>query len=188
MGFRPASRTNNFACDPWDRFQDGGGTQTVRVGGLYVSALLAVLAVVVSGCGWQSTGPPQSILGRWQVLSAEGMNVPNSFFWFSMDYLEFREDGQVWALIDWPPETGSHIRLNKTAEYALVGADQIQFVGACRHQDPCIGTFTATMRGDELRIFDAEGRLELKRVGPPSKELPPTVAGPSPTQSPAVTQ
>jgi hypothetical protein len=112
------------------------------------------------------------------------MNVPNSFFWFAMDYLEFREDGQVWALIEWPPETRSDTRLNKTAEYALVGEDQIEFVGSCRHRDPCTGTYTATLEGDKLRIFDAEGRLELSRVGPPSKGLPPTAVGPSPSPTP----
>lgn len=117
-------------------------------------------------------------------MNKQGINVPNSFFWFTMDYVEFREDGTVWALMEWPPGIGSEIRLNKTAEYSLVDEHQIEFMGACRHQDPCKGSYTANLKGDDLQIFDAEGRLELKRAGPPSEDLPLTVVGPSPTSTP----
>ncbi|MCP4524986.1 MAG: hypothetical protein GY833_03580 [Aestuariibacter sp.] len=155
---------------------------------LCVIMSFVLLSVVVSGCGEEATESPQSILGRWRVINNQGVSVPNSFFWFTMDYVEFREDGTVWGLMQWPPDIGSDIRLNKTAEYSLVGERQIEFVGACRHQDPCTGIYTATLKGDELQIFDTEGRLELKLVGPPSEDLPPTVVGPSPSPTPAVTQ
>jgi hypothetical protein len=115
------------------------------------------------------------------VIDKQGINVPNSFFWFVMDYVEFREDGTVLALMLWPPDAGSEIRLNKTAEYYLVGEQQIAFVGACRYQDPCTGTYTVTLKENELRIFDADGRLTLERVGPPSSDLPPPAVGPSPS-------
>ena len=137
--------------------------------------------------GLATGGNVEALYGTYDnyiVINKQGINVPNSFFWFTMDYVEFREDGTVWALMQWPPDVGSDIRLNKTAEYFLVGENQIKFVGACRHQDPCTGFYTATLKGNELQIFDAEGRLELKQVGPPSKDLPPTVVGPSPTSTP----
>jgi len=149
---------------------------------------IALLSVLVSGCSREGTESSQSILGRWRVINKQGINVPNSFFWFTMDYVEFREDGTVWALMKWPSDVGSDIRLNKTAEYSLVGEHQIEFVGACRHQDPCTGSYTATLKGDELQILGVDGRLELKRVGPPSEDLPLTVVGPSPSPTPAVTQ
>jgi len=155
---------------------------------LCVSMSFALLSVLVCSCGREVIESSQSILGRWRVINKRGINVPHSFFWFTMDYIEFREDGTVWALMQWPPDVGSDIRVNKTAEYSLVGEYQIEFVGACRHQDPCTGSYTATLKGDELQIFDAEGRLVLKRAGPPSEDLPPTVVGPSPSSTPAVTQ
>jgi hypothetical protein len=102
-----------------------------------------------------------------------------------MDYVEFRDDGTVWALMEWPPDDGSDIRLNKTAEYSRIGKHQIELVGPCRHQGPCTGVYTTTLKGDALQIFDTEGKLELKRVGPPSEGLPPTVVGPSPSPTPA---
>ena len=151
---------------------------------LWVSISFALLSVLASDCSREATESSQSILGRWRVTNKQDISVPNSFFWFTMDYVEFREDGTVWALVQWPPGIGSEIRLNKTAEYFLVGENQIEFVGACRHQDPCTGFYTATLKGNELQIFDAEGRLELKQVGPPSEDLPPKVAGPSPTSTP----
>jgi hypothetical protein len=155
---------------------------------LCVSMSFALLSMLVSSCGREVTESPQSILGRWRVINKQGINVPHSFFWFTMDYVEFREDGTVWGLMQWPPDVGSEIRLNKTAEYSLVGEHQIEFVGACRHQDSCTGSYTATLEGDELQIFNVEGRLELERVGPPSEDLPPTVVGPSPSSIPAVRQ
>ena len=156
---------------------------------LWTSVSIALLSVLlVSGSAREAAETPQSIQGRWRVINKQGINVPNSFFWFTMDYVEFREDGTVWALMQWPPDVGSHIKLNKTAEYSLVGEHQIEFVGACRYQDPCIGSYTATLKADELHIFDEKGRLELKRVGPPSEDLPPMVVGPSPSSTPAVTQ
>lgn len=151
---------------------------------LWVSISFALLSVLASGCGREDTESSQSILGRWRVMNKQGINVPNSFFWFTMDYVEFREDGTVWALMEWPPGIGSEIRLNKTAEYSLVDEHQIEFMGACRHQDPCKGSYTTNLKGDDLQIFDAEGRLELKRAGPPSEDLPLTVVGPSPTSTP----
>jgi hypothetical protein len=105
-----------------------------------------------------------------------------------IDYVEFREDGTVLGLVQWPPGDGSEVRLNVSAKYSLVDEQQIEFIGACRHQDPCTGTYTVVVRGDELQIFDADGRLALKRVGPPSKELPPTIVGPVPSPTPVNTE
>jgi hypothetical protein len=146
-----------------------------------------VLLVLIGGCGGKTTEPAQSVVGRWRVIDKQGIDVPNSFFWFVMDYVEFRNDGIVLALVVWPPETGSEVRLNKTAEYYLVGEQQIAFVGACRHQDPCTGTYTVTLKGDELRISDAGESMTLERVGPPSNDLPPPVVGPSPSPTPTST-
>jgi len=158
----------------------------MRLRSLCIRTSFALLLVLVSGCSKEAPESPQSVLGRWRVIDKSGINVPSSFFWFTMDYVEFREDGTVLALMQWPPDIGSDIKLNTTAEYSLVGERQIEFVGACRYQNPCIGVYTATLKEDELQIFDAEGRLELKWVGPPSEDLPPTVVGPSPSPTPAV--
>ena len=151
---------------------------------LRVGTLAVLLSLLISGCGDEDS----SVLGRWEVIYKQGISVPNSFFWFSMDYLEFREDGTVLALVKWPPGVGRDVRLNKTARYSLVGERQVEFVGACRYQDPCTGAYTMTLRGDRLHVFDSDGMLALVRVGPPSKDLPPTIVGPSPSPTPAVAE
>ena len=114
------------------------------------------------------------------------MSVPHSFFWYSMDYLEFRDDGVVWALVRWPPGTGSELRLNRTGQYALVAPDQIEFPGSCRHQDPCTGHYSLNLVGDRLQIEDAESKLLLDLAGPISREQPPGILGPSPSPTPPV--
>jgi hypothetical protein len=158
------------------------GMKTMRLWTLRVGTLVVLLSLLASGCSKEDS----SVLGRWEVIDKQGINVPNSFFWFSMDYLEFREDGTVLALVKWTP--GVDVRLNKTARYSLVGERQIEFVGACRYQDPCTGVYTMTLSGDRLQIFDADGILTLTRIGPPGKGLPPRVVGPSPSPTPAVTE
>ena len=154
---------------------------------LCVGISIVLSSLLLSSCGKEASSS-QSILGRWRVVNHRGINVPNSFFWFSMDYLEFREDGTVLALVKWPPEVGSDIRLNKTAKYSRLGEHQIEFIGACRYQDPCIGVYIATLRGDRLRISDADGELTLMRVGPLGQDLQSTIVGPSPSPTPAITK
>ncbi len=154
---------------------------------LCVSMSIVLSSLLLSGCGKEAS-TSQSILGRWRVINHRGVNVPNSFFWFSMDYLEFREDGTVLALVKWPPEVGSDIRLNKTTKYSIVGEHQIEFIGVCRYQDPCTGVYTVTLRGDRLQIFDADGELTLMRVGPPGQDLPSTIIGPSPSPTSTITK
>lgn len=155
----------------------------MRVRLLWAVAAVVLSSLLMGGCSNRPSSP-QSILGRWRVAGHRGMSVPNSFFWYTMDYLEFREDGTVLALMRWPPEVGNDIRLNKTAKYALVGDHQIAFTGACRYEDPCTGLYTTTLRGDEMQIFDAEAELTLVRVGQPGKALPATIPGPSPSATP----
>ena len=160
------------------------GMKTMRLWTLRVGTLVVLLSLLASGCSNEDS----SVLGRWEVIDKQGISVPNSFFWFSMDYLEFREDGTVLALVKWPPDVGRDVRLNKTARYSLVGERQIEFLGACRYQDPCTGAYTMALSGDRLQIFDADGILTLTRIGPPGKGLPPRVVGPSPSPTPAVTE
>lgn len=136
---------------------------------------------------WLGTTVPPSVLGRWRVIETAGMSVPNSFFWASMDYVEFRADGTVLALVDWPPDSRSEIRLNTTGQYARVADNRIEFVGACRHEDPCTGAYRVELRGDDLEISADEARLKLQRVGPPGADIPPPIFGPSPSPTP-VTQ
>jgi hypothetical protein len=164
----------------------GSDTMSLRVFRTGVS--IALLSMLLCGCGTKGSESSQRILGRWEVIQMEGMNVPNSFFWFTMDYVEFREDGQVWALMVDPTGTGNDVGLNKTAAYSVVGEDRIEFVGACRHQDPCTGVYTLTLNGDDAQVFDVGGRLELVRAGPPSSDAPPTVVGPSASATPAPSQ
>ena len=137
----------------------------MRLRSLCVCWSLVLLSVLLSSCTRDAALSSQTILGRWQVINKQSINIPHSFFWFSMDYLEFREDQTVWALVKWPPDVGSDIRLNKTAEYSLEDENQVEFVGDCRHQGPCTGTYTVTLQGDVMQLFDSEGRLELKRAG-----------------------
>jgi hypothetical protein len=168
----------------------GSDTMTLRVFRrvFRASVSVALLSMLLCGCGRKSPEASQRILGRWEVIRMEGMNLPNSFFWFTMDYVEFREDGEVWALMVEPTGTGSDIGLNKTGAYSLVGEDRIEFAGACRHQDPCTGAYTLTLNGDDAQIFDEGGRLELKRAGPPSSAPPPPVVGPSASATPSPAQ
>jgi hypothetical protein len=151
---------------------------------LRVSAVFFLLFALIGACGEDSSASPASILGRWRVISIQDMTVPNSFFWFTMDYVEFRQDGTVLALMLWPPEDGNDIRVNKIAEYDLVGDEQIAFIGSCRHIDPCTGLYTITLKENILRIFHEGSSLELMWVGPPDEDIPPTVVGPSPTGTP----
>jgi hypothetical protein len=100
-----------------------------------------------------------------------------------MDYVEFRADGIVASLIQWPPN-GSELRLNKTARYALTNTQHLMMTGACRYQDPCTGVYTTALAADELTIFDSAGQLALVRVGDASEDLAPTFVGPAPSPTP----
>jgi hypothetical protein len=148
---------------------------------------LALLVFLAGGCSRESA-LARGIVGRWRVGENQGIGVPNSFFWNQMDWIEFREDGTALALIQWPPDGGSEVRLNGKTRYRTIGKSQIEFVGSCRHADPCTGVYTATLRHSALEIRDAEGELTLRRVGPTARELPPTVVGPSPSPTPAATK
>jgi len=148
---------------------------------------MVLLSLLLGGCS-KERPLAQGILGRWQVIDNLGIGVPHSFFWLSMDWIEFREDGTALALIDWPPGGGGEVRLNGTTRYQTVGERQVEFVGSCRHADPCTGVYTATLSGDRLEIGNAEGRLTLAHSGPAGQELPPTVVGPSPSPTPTLTK
>jgi hypothetical protein len=101
-----------------------------------------------------------------------------------MDYVEFRDDGTVLGLVAWPPDDGTEIRLNATAKYSILDGQQVAFVGACRNEDPCTGVYSVTLSGDKMRAFSEDGELELRRVGPTSETLPPTIVGPSASPTP----
>jgi len=145
-----------------------------------------IFLLELNGCGNVASNPSPDILGRWQVIGKHGLSVPHSLFWFSMDYIEFREDGAALGLMTWPPDSASDdIRLNKTGRYTLTGANQIEFVGSCRHQDPCTGVYTLTRTADTLKIADAGRALNLRWVGPPAQTLPLPAPGPAPSPTPA---
>ena len=156
----------------------------------WLTAILCVLSLsaLVVGCIPDIELSSRGIQGRWQVISSHGMSVPHSFFWFTLDYIEFLADGTILGLMQWPPGESNELRLNKTASYELTGENEISFSGSCRHRDPCTGIYTATVDGNMLYIFDTEGHLELQRVGPLSEDLPPAANGPSPTATPSRTQ
>lgn len=145
---------------------------------------LLLIATLAGACGRAPALSAQTILGRWEVLESRGMTAPESFFWFTMEYVEFRADGTIASLIRWPPAGGAELRLNTTARYVLADPQQLAVTGACRHADPCTGRYAATLAGDELTIADATGRLVLRRVAGVSAELPPP-AGPRPSPTPA---
>jgi hypothetical protein len=147
-----------------------------------------LLSILFSACGQATPVSAQTILGRWQVTDNSHMAVPNSFFWFTMEYVEFRGDGTVASLIRWSSMDGPELRLHKTAHYALTDTNHLAVTGACRHHDPCTGFYTAMLAGDELTIADTVGRLELKRVGDASEVLPPPFEGPLPSPTPALTK
>jgi hypothetical protein len=182
IAVEPDGVTDRMLMAVYPRGSDSMLVHFVRVG-----LFTALLSSLLIGCVTESPETSQRILGRWEVIQMEGIHVPNSFFWFTMDAIEFREDGEVWALMHDPSGTDD-LRLNKTAAYSLVGDDQIEFVGACRHEDPCTGVYTLSLKGDDVQILDAEGRLELRRAGPPSRDRPPKVVGPSASATPAAPQ
>jgi hypothetical protein len=91
----------------------------MRLRSLCVCMSIALLPVLASGCSREHTESSLRILGRWRVIDKQGINVPHSFFWFMMDYVEFRQEGIVWGLVNWPPDGGNEIRLNVTGQYAL---------------------------------------------------------------------
>ena len=107
--------------------------------------------------------------------------MPETLFWFSMDYLEFREDGTLLSLINWPPDTGTEVRVNKSVTYTRVNEDQIAISGICREVEPCTGTYTLAYNGDMLRMTGEGGELILERVGSASADVPSIVPGPSPS-------
>ena len=159
----------------------------MRVRSLCVCISIALLLTLANGCSQENTESPPRILGRWRVLEKQGINVPHSFFWFMMDYIEFRQEGIVWGLVNWPPEAGNEIRLNVTGTYALVNEHQIEFIGDCRHQGPCTGSYTLTWKRNTVHILGQDAKWVLEWVGPPSKDPPPAVMGPSPTPTPIPT-
>jgi hypothetical protein len=148
------------------------------------SIILLVICGIVCGCTLANNQSPGSIIGRWQIISNQGVDIPNSFFWLMMDYIEFRENGEVWALMGWPPGEDQEIRLNGLTEYAIISENQVEITGSCRHQDPCTGIYITTFKGEGLRIIDTEKVLLLKWVGPSSAGRPPDVSGPFPTSTP----
>ena len=149
---------------------------------------LALLAIVLSACGRVTPVSAQTILGRWQVIDNKDITIPHSFFWFTMEYVEFRADGTVATFVHWPQIDGPELRLNKVAHYALTSSDRLALIGACRHQDPCTGLYTATLAGDELAIGDSVGRFVLKRVAGASEDLPLLLDGPLPSPTPVTTR
>lgn len=163
------------------------GAEIVRKHLWYAALSIVLLFAALSGCS-KHRPLAQGILGRWEVIDGQGIGVPHSFFWSMKDWIEFREDGTALALLDWPPGKGGEVRLNGTTRYRTVGERQIEFAGSCRHVGPCTGVYTATLSGDRLEIWDVEGKLRLTRAGPAGQELPPTVVGPSPSPTPAVTK
>ena len=152
---------------------------------IIISIMLITICITNCGCKLTRDQSSDRIIGRWQTISNQGVDVPNSFFWLMMDYIEFRENGEVWALVEWPPGENQEIRLNSVTEYVLISEDQIEITGSCRHQDPCKGIYTTMFRGEGLRIIDAEKVLLLKWVAPSSEGRPPDVGGPFPTSTPA---
>jgi hypothetical protein len=80
---------------------------------------LVLLSILLNACGQATPVSTRTILGRWQVIENKGITVPNSFFWFTMEYVEFRADGTVTSLVHWPPTDMRELRRNKIAHYAL---------------------------------------------------------------------
>ncbi len=123
----------------------------------------------------------QDVAGRWAVQDGSTLTVPNSFFWFSMDVIEFRPDGTVLGLMFWPPDSRAELRLNKTAEYRLLEDGRMEIVGSCRHEDPCGGVYDLSLSGESLRLFNDSDEMQLKRSGPATQGTVPRVIGPVPT-------
>jgi len=149
---------------------------------------IALFLVLASGCSRGNTESSPRILGRWRVIDKQGINIPHSFFRCMMDYVEFRQEGIMWGLLKWPPDDGNEFRHNGTGEYVLVGEHQIEFVGDCRHQGPCTGSYTLTWKGDTLHILGENEKWILEWIGPPSEVLPSAIEGPSPTSTPVPTE
>ena len=104
-----------------------------------------------------------------------------------MDYIEFREDGQVWGLLLWPPDEGTDLYLNVSGTYSVSG-ERITFTGSCRYKDPCSGAYEMTYVPDAARLVNGDSLLVLAYVDTPSLTVPPRIPGPMPTPTAASPQ
>ena len=135
---------------------------------------------VAAGCGAREG----SLVGRWEITSEASMSVPHSFFWLYRSHVEFREDGTLLGLMPWPPDGGHELTLNATATYVLDG-DRLEITGACRHEDPCAGTYNVTLKGRRLTLHDGESQMTLTYTGPPGESIPRRAPGPTASPTPA---
>lgn len=134
------------------------------------------------GCEALNQDKPGNILaGRWQILDRAGLNEPHSFFWFTMDFVEFKANGTLLGLMVWPPDSGETVRLNKTAGYRILEDGRIEIIGRCRYEDPCSAVFEMAFGNGTLRLSNESAFMELRRSGPEATDDIPTVPGPQPT-------
>ena len=147
-----------------------------------VLGLSAIILWAACGCRYgSSNNPQQDIVGRWEIEKSNGLNIPHSFFWFPMEFIEFRADGTVLGLMNWPPAADEEIRLNKSAVYQLLDGNRIEIIGSCRYEDPCSEIFNFTIAGRKLRLFNAEASMDLRYMGPADQGDIPTIIGPQPS-------
>ncbi|MDX1418040.1 MAG: lipocalin family protein [Candidatus Promineifilaceae bacterium] len=150
-------------------------------------ALGVALLLFCTACGGEVGSQKDSaaaIVGRWKLIENDGVTVPHSFFWFSMDFIEIRADGMMLGLMKWPPEDGVELRLNKTAEYTWTIDGRLQISGSCRYQDPCTGLYDPVWQNDHLRLEMGNAFLEMRRTGPVIEATILPIPGPSPSATP----
>ncbi len=152
---------------------------------LYLTLILSVLLVACGGTfqvGVEATGEVSTdILGRWQRISLAGPGDPNEL----SEYVEFRESG---VLLDLYWDEGANtFWLNRLATYSLTTTSQMDVVGTCYkgwERYTCTRTYTIELAGDSLKI-SGDGQAEYQRISGLSPDLPPTLAPPFPSPTPA---
>lgn len=124
--------------------------------------------------------PEQSIVGRWQRVSAAGPGDPNEL---SGEYVEFRADGALLWLI----KDGENFWLGRAATYAVFAADENEVTGSCYRgyeRFTCTKNFELELAGATLKITGEVGVAEYRRIGEASQTVPPELPPPLATPVP----
>ncbi len=145
------------------------------------------LTMLLAACANSTAGQERMLEGRWH-RAAEGF-VSDPFQSLATEYLELRPQGLIVSLLfDQGPQT---YWTTATGHYAVSGTDQITISGKCwqgSQSYACSKVYRFEMKGDDLTIFDTGDpahQLDYRRAGAVSPALPPTLAPPAPSPTPA---
>ncbi len=147
---------------------------------------LVGLAVFLAACANSTADQEHMLEGRWH-RAAEGF-VSDPLQSLATEYLELRPQGVfVSLLFDQGPQTYWTTALG---HYAVSGTE-ITISGKCWQgwqSYACSKVYRFELKGDDLTIFDTADpahRIDYRRAGAVGRALPPTLAPPAPSPTPA---